>query len=605
MFGVDLENNVSDCENFRKRPSQEESVGVESSSIFKRKGSQSTINSIFKKSEREDTCQQIALFFYNNVIPFNVARSEEFTKMVEMIAKHDPGIKPPSYHEIRVKYLKQQVEKTNQILEEHRLCWKKYGCTIMTDGWTDRKRRTILNFLVNSPKGIVFLKSIDASDISKTADKIFKMMDDVVEEVGEDNVMQIVTDNAANYKAVGDLLMQKRNKLYWTPCATHCIDLMLEDFEKKIPLHQKTISNGKKITAYIYSRTSLICLLHKHTEGIDLIRQANTRFATSYLTLGCLNENKKSLIRMFTSKEWQSSRCVKTRDGRLVENLVLNKGFWSNILNCLRGALPLIKVLCMVDSDEKPAMGFIYEEMDLAKEKIQSLFNGVSKSYTPLWEIIDQRWDNQLHRPLHAAGHYLNPILHYHPDFKADYEVKRGMYECLERMGGDIDEITKIDAQIEGFKSKSGFLGSEIAQRALKTKTPAQWWEQYVLGLTCSSSGCERNWSAFERVHRKKRNCLHQKTMNDVVFVMANSRLMKRKDVRNTKKWTVEDNEANDVELMDDLDEVGELEPMDDLEVPPIVADDEGHGIDSINENEDLVEENDDYPSINMKDFLG
>jgi len=33
----------------------------------------------------------------------------------------------------------------------------------------------------------------------------------------------------------------------------------------------------------------------------------------------------------------------------------------------------------MVDSYEKPAMGFLYEKMNLAKEKIQSLFNGVSK----------------------------------------------------------------------------------------------------------------------------------------------------------------------------------------------------------------------------------
>ena len=78
----------------------------------------------------------------------------------------------------------------------------------MTDGWTDRRRRTILNFLVNSPKGTVFfLKSIDASDICETADKIFRMMDDVVEEVGEENVIQVVTDNAANYKAAGELLM--------------------------------------------------------------------------------------------------------------------------------------------------------------------------------------------------------------------------------------------------------------------------------------------------------------------------------------------------------------------------------------------------------------
>jgi len=150
---------------------------------------------------------------------------------------------------------------------------------------------TILNFLVNSPRGTVFLKSIDAYDVCKTVEKIFKMIDDIVEEVGENNVIQVVTDNATNYKASGELLMQKRKKLYWTPCAAHCIDLMLEDFEKKIPLHHDTIANGKKITTYIYSRTGLISLLHKYSEGKDLIRPANTRFATSYLTLGCLNDN--------------------------------------------------------------------------------------------------------------------------------------------------------------------------------------------------------------------------------------------------------------------------------------------------------------------------
>ena len=40
-------------------------------------------------------------------------------------------------------------------------------------------------------------------------------MNDVDEEVGEENVIQIVTGNATNYKVVGDLL-QKRQKLYWT-----------------------------------------------------------------------------------------------------------------------------------------------------------------------------------------------------------------------------------------------------------------------------------------------------------------------------------------------------------------------------------------------------
>jgi len=78
-------------------------------------------------------------------------------------------------------------------------------------------------------------------------------------------------------------------------------------------------------------------------------------------------------------------------------------------------------------------------------------------------------------------------------------------------------------------------------------------------------------------------------------------------DLATNDEWTVEDNEANsslDASYEDVLVEVGEVEPMDDLEVPPIV-DDEGHCRDNINENEDLVEEDDDYPAINMKDFLG
>lgn len=60
----------------------------------------------------------------------------------------------------------------------------------------------------------------------------------------------------------------------------------------------------------------------------------------------------------------------------------------------------------------------------------------------------------KLHRPLNVASYYLNPMMHYNPKF---YQVKCGMYNCLDRLGGDIDEISKVDAQIESFKSKSRF----------------------------------------------------------------------------------------------------------------------------------------------------
>jgi len=106
--------------------------------------------------------------------------------------------------------------------------------------------------------------------------------------------------------------MEKRKHLYWTPCAAHCIDLMLEDFEKKIQLHKDTISKGRRITTYIYARTMLISLLKNFTNGRDLIKPAITRFATTYLTLACLNEHRVALINMFNSKEWKDSKFSST-----------------------------------------------------------------------------------------------------------------------------------------------------------------------------------------------------------------------------------------------------------------------------------------------------
>ena len=71
--------------------------------------------------------------------------------------------------------------------------------------------------------------------------------------------------------------------------------------------------------------------------------------------------------------------------------------------------LPLEKVLRLVDGDETPAMRYIYEAMDRAKEQIKKNLNDVKARYSRSWGIIDERWNLQLHRPLHVAAFYLNP----------------------------------------------------------------------------------------------------------------------------------------------------------------------------------------------------
>ena len=42
----------------------------------------------------------------------------------------------------------------------------------------------------------------------------------------------MIIDNATNYVTAGRMLMERHHTLFWTPCAAHCIDLMLEDMGK-------------------------------------------------------------------------------------------------------------------------------------------------------------------------------------------------------------------------------------------------------------------------------------------------------------------------------------------------------------------------------------
>ena len=114
------------------------------------------------KEERHTAIRYIAKFFYENGIPFNAANSRSYEEMVEAIGQYGHGLKPASYHELRVPLLEEKME-VSQLRVKHELSWKNYGCSLMSDAWSDKRGRHLINFLVNSPDGTFFLGSVDAS----------------------------------------------------------------------------------------------------------------------------------------------------------------------------------------------------------------------------------------------------------------------------------------------------------------------------------------------------------------------------------------------------------------------------------------------------------
>ncbi|KAL7204538.1 hypothetical protein ACSBR2_017581 [Camellia fascicularis] len=167
-----------------------------------------------------------------------------------------------------------------------------------------------------------------ASDLFTSSIEVLlprKDTDKVVDEIGEQYVVQVVTDNEPALKAAGKMLMRKRKHLYWTACSAHCIDLMLKDIANKKSV-AKVIEDGKTITNFIYNSGWVLDLMRKFTGGRELIRPAITRFATNFIAIESIIRYKQQLRATFNSDEWKNSRWGKAKTGQPYN--VKKKLFW-------------------------------------------------------------------------------------------------------------------------------------------------------------------------------------------------------------------------------------------------------------------------------------
>eukprot|EP00253_Pinus_taeda_P001557 PITA_01557 len=391
----------------------------------------------------------------------------------------------------------------------------------MSDGWTDRKGRTLLNFLVYCPKGTMFIKSLDASKHIKDAATIYESLDGFIQEIGVQNVVQVITDNAANYVSAGKMLMERHPTLFWTPCAAHCLDLLLEDM-RKLSFIKEAVDMARSIPKFIYNHAFVLSLMRRFTRNKELQRPAITRFATTFITLQSLLRCQFELKQMFVSDDWRNCRYNRRHDGKAIAKMVYSKTFWHGVEEACAVSEPIVKVLRLVDG-EKPAMPYLYEGMDRAKEAIRSYYADKGSvgldMQMMLWDVIDSRWAGMLHRPIHAAELFLNPAFSYKCNFDFDGEVMEGLHFCIQRMVPDPELRSKINREIQSYRDCVGLFGFDDAIRERTLFMPHIWWQSYgarapnlqkltirILSQTCSSLGCERNWSVFEKTHAKKRN---------------------------------------------------------------------------------------------------
>ncbi|XP_066320723.1 uncharacterized protein [Miscanthus floridulus] len=222
-----------------------------------------------------------------------------------------------------------------------------------------------MNLCTNCADESSFVSSKEMSDVSHTSEVIFELVDKAIEDIGPDDVVQVVTDNASNNMGAKKLLLEKRPNIFWTSCATHTINLMLQGIGN-MPRFKKVIDQAKALTIFVYGHTRTLECLRHFTEGREIIRPGVTRFASAFLTLNSILE-KDQLRKMVVHNRWDTLKDVKSKKGKDATATILSPTFWKDVKLCLSVFEPLVKVLRLVDGDVKPSMGFIYGELLKAK----------------------------------------------------------------------------------------------------------------------------------------------------------------------------------------------------------------------------------------------
>lgn len=412
----------------------------------------------------------VAKFFYDAGIPFNAANSFYFQRMADAITAAGPGYKMPSFHSLRGKLLNKCVHDAAEICQELQKSWEVTGCTVMVDRWKDTTGRVMLNFFVYCPKETMFLKSVDASELENSFEGLVNLFDTIVQDVGPQNIVNFLTESLPYYNTAGKVLMDKYKTFFSSVCANHCIELMLKGLGEMDEV-KCVMEKAKTVCRFIYNNEWVHNLLKKKTEGMDVIQPALTEFVMSFCTLQNIIFFKDSLHQMFTSNAWEQSSFSRQYVGNEVTKILLDPQFWISLMNIAKVSKPLTDVLRVLESEDRPSMGYLYGALEKAKKEIILAFGNNETEFMPYLEVIEKVQD-ELHCPLHAAAYYLNPSMYYSSNFSINNVIQKSLLDCIETLEHNLAAQDNITRHKGFYEDALGDFSRPVAIRGRESLPP-------------------------------------------------------------------------------------------------------------------------------------
>ncbi|CAI5955388.1 unnamed protein product [Closterium sp. NIES-64] len=376
----------------------------------------------------------VCLFFAGCRIPEHHADNPLWRNMVSAINNAPHGYVAPRRNYVGGAGLKQCRTSIDKGLQPIAASWKRDGVTVSSDLMTDRCGRPQANVMLVNDSGAVFVEAIDCNMESKTGGYIASFLRPIIEKVGPENVVALCMDGGSNYGAACKELMADWPHIEYVPCATHVLDLLMEDVGKISWCKDIVDLCGDMIT-YVrnhhFTRNYLRSNKVKKEKGKQLVKPAGTRFGTNYIALSRLIELRSTLSQMVLSEEfanWSAGARKQTAD--TFRGQIMDDAWWKNATYPAELLAIPFKVMRATDSSAKGMMGTIYDLMLQLTEDVNDKLEAGEKILpravaTDIGKIVRRRWDESLACALHVVGRILNPANQEEGIFRNDMECTR------------------------------------------------------------------------------------------------------------------------------------------------------------------------------------
>ncbi|XP_052137653.1 uncharacterized protein LOC127756319 [Oryza glaberrima] len=404
---------------------------------------QPRIDTVLLEGSREKLGQAWAKWFHANDIAGLKADCPYFCAAMKLTQQLGATAQIPTANGIDGEYLQANFEEAEHSLEQFKQDWKQYGVTVMCDSWTGPTGMAIINFMVYCNARMFFHKSIDVSAHKQSADFIYEEIRKVVvEEIGPQLVVQIVTDNGSNYKKACERLVAQYKHIFWQPCAAHTINLMLKDIAKFQRVNN-VVASAKLICRFFYNHNRLHDEMKRMIDG-ELIRPNATRFGTVFMFLQSFLDKKDKLRKWMVSKDWKESDWTDDESYDYTEACLTSSTWWSALEWVVGAVKPLYLVLRYADTQKNCTLPSFKTRMMAAIHAMEAQLGGGSRQFQAFMSKVTKRVCKMETNTLMVVAAVLDPDTHYKYNSSKNPVYALALTDALEKMAETPDDAVQV-----------------------------------------------------------------------------------------------------------------------------------------------------------------